>query len=44
MYIDAVGMYVNVVEMLLDIGVFCVIKLAASERRMFVVYDDRVLL
>ena len=38
---DAVEMYVGAVEMLLDIAVFCVIELAASERRLFVVYNDR---
>ena len=37
-------MYVDAVEMVLDIaleGVFCVIELAASERRVLVVYNDR---
>ena len=32
--VDAVGMF-------MDIGVLCVNKLAASERRLFVVYRDR---
>ena len=30
-------MYVDTVEMVLVVGVFCVIELAASERRLFVV-------
>ena len=40
--VDVVGMVdIDVVEMMLEIGVFCVIKLAASEMRLFVVYKDR---
>ena len=31
----------DTVEMSVDVGVFCVIELAASERRLFVVYNDR---
>ena len=31
----------DAVMMVLDIGVFCVIELAASERRLFVVHDDK---
>ena len=34
----------DTVEMSVDVGVFCVIELAASERKLFVVYDDRGLL
>ena len=34
-------MYVDAVEMLLDVGLFCITQLGGSERRLFVVYDDR---
>ena len=43
LYVGAVGMLldIDVVGMFIDIGVFCVNELAASERRLFVVYKDR---
>ena len=39
--VDAGKMLDDIVGMFMDTGIFCVNKLAASERRLFVVYKDR---